>query len=602
MGHEVTEPLATFTARIDEELLYDDGIETASVFVISGRTKEGEELRPLRVPTTEFPALTWVTSGWGAAAVVEAGNGTRDHLRAAILKLSKPRRRRIYRRTGWTEIGNRWAFLYHGGSVGADGIEVELDPPLDRFRLPPVAENVPDAIRASLSLLDCGPRRVTVPLLGAVYLAPVAFILRPDATTWLYGRSGSLKSELASLAQAHFGAFDRKSLPASWSSTDNSLESRLTTLADVLVTIDDFAPQADARADREQQQRAQRILRGVGNHSGRGRMRADLTHRPDRPPRGLALCTGESLPQGESINARLVAVEIDRDDLNLDAVSALQAGRELLPNAMRAYLSWLCECIPGMRSSLPRRWETLRASFRSAEGHLRQADALAHTLLGIELFADFALDTKVLTDDDVSRLRSEAREALLTLAGRQHEAIVEVSAAERFLQAISTLLAQGRAHLQPVTDGPFPAPGTMIGYRTATSALLIPDAAYREVALHVRDQGFHWAPAAAMLHKELVRKRYVLPDPEGRPIAQRRIGNGRRPRVLEVPLLLLAGDGGGPAADSTADNDNGAGGRGTEHLLARGLRAERSGGGSERPADFSGKEPAGAIARSRGGA
>ena len=96
----------------------------------------------------------------------------------------------------------------------------------------------------------------------------------------MVGPTGSLKSELAALAQRHFGTFDRKTLPGSWTSTENALEGRLFTVKDALAVIDDYAPNADSRAQQELEKRAQRIIRGIGNRASRARLRADLSQRP----------------------------------------------------------------------------------------------------------------------------------------------------------------------------------------------------------------------------------------------------------------------------------------------------------------------------------
>src|SRR5207237_7294922 len=135
-----------------------------------------------------------------------------------------------------------------------------------------------DAVRLSLRLLEAAPLSVSIPLLAATYAAPLAFINSPDFALWMVGPTGSLKSELAALAQRHFGTFDRKTLPGSWTSTENALEARLFTAKDAIAVIDDYAPNADSRAQQELEKRAQRIIRGTGNRPPRGRRRAEPCH------------------------------------------------------------------------------------------------------------------------------------------------------------------------------------------------------------------------------------------------------------------------------------------------------------------------------------
>jgi hypothetical protein len=64
-----------------------------------------------------------------------------------------------------------------------------------------------------MRILDAAPASVAIPLVAATYAAPLSFIVNPDFALWLVGPTGSLKSELAALAQRHFGTFDRKTLP-----------------------------------------------------------------------------------------------------------------------------------------------------------------------------------------------------------------------------------------------------------------------------------------------------------------------------------------------------------------------------------------------------
>src|SRR5262249_19897082 len=158
----------------------------------------------------------------------------------------------------------------------------------------------------------------------------------------------------------------------------------------VLVVIDDYAPHADARAEADQARKAQRVLRNVGNRAARGRMRSDLTGRPDRPPRGLPLCTGEMLPPGASILARLVQVEIDRDRLTLPAITSLQENGGRLAHAMRAFIEWIAPQYEELQTILPAAREEMRRELHTRSGHLRQPEAMANLYVGLDLFIQFA--------------------------------------------------------------------------------------------------------------------------------------------------------------------------------------------------------------------
>ena len=251
-GDDVTEvfiPLANFTARVIEERALDDGEETQRHFVIQVKLKSGRRLQ-VEVPATQFASLSWVVREAGVRARISAGQGAHDRLREAIQIFSADvEEHRAYVHTGWRRLDGQWIYLHSGRT----DVHVELEPPLNRYALPETPEDIAGALRRSLALLDVGPDEVTVPLLAAVFLAPLCQFLHPDFALFLVGKTGSLKSTLAALFLGHYGDFpDKTVLPASWESTDNALEQRLFILKDTLCIIDDFAPCADTYAQRKQ--------------------------------------------------------------------------------------------------------------------------------------------------------------------------------------------------------------------------------------------------------------------------------------------------------------------------------------------------------------
>jgi hypothetical protein len=309
----VPQPLCNFTAQIVAEEVLDDGAEQRTVFVTEGELPGGRLLSATRVPAERYPAMSWVTESWGTAPVIFAGQGKKDHLRAAIQMLSGTVPRRIiYGHLGWRRIGDRWAFLHCGGAIGADGVlgGIEVDTGSDCFSAyqlppPPRASKLVDAVRASLALLELGPQSITAPLLGAVYRAPLGEPSPVDFSIHITGPTGVFKSELATLAQAHLGAgFHSRRLPASWADTPNMLEKKAFLAKDTVLVVDDFAPTGTTADVQRLHRDADRLVRAAGNRSGRARMRADGGSRPTYYPRGLIVSTGEDIPSGQSLRAR----------------------------------------------------------------------------------------------------------------------------------------------------------------------------------------------------------------------------------------------------------------------------------------------------------
>lgn len=102
----------------------------------------------------------------------------------------------------------------------------------------------------------------------------------------------------------------------SWLSTENALEELTFVAKDAVVVIDDFKLGGTMNEVQSFHRKADRIFRAVGNHAGRQRLTRDGKLRPDRRPRGLVLSTGEEIPRGESLRARLLIVEIGPGDID----------------------------------------------------------------------------------------------------------------------------------------------------------------------------------------------------------------------------------------------------------------------------------------------
>jgi hypothetical protein len=533
---EVFVPLANFVARVVEDRALDDGAEVRRHFVVDMKLSDGRRLPQIEVSAAQFASMSWVVREAGVKARIVAGQGAQDRVREAIQVFSTDvRELYAYAHTGWRKIGGRWLYLH----AGRTDVQVALEPPLNRYALPEAPEDVPAAVRLSMALLKVGPVELTIPLLAAVYLAPLCEFLHLDFALALVGKTGSLKSTLSALFLCHYGNFERTSLPGSWESTDNALERLLFTLKDVIAVADDYAPRADVGTQRRQAARAQRIFRAMGNLSGRSRMRADRSLEQEHPPRGLLISTGEDLPPGQSILARTLCVEVNRDQLDLVAISNAQSQTHLLPQALAGYIDWLAPQLDEFTPELRETWRQHRERFSQQAAHLRIPEILAYLALGIDLFTSFAQDIGAATEGEMKEVATRAHQALLTLGEKHGRRVREEDPAEVFLTSLSSMLAQGTVTLARRDGGDDPL--NKIGWRDTDYAYLIPDAARHAVGRYLRESDGHFPYSARAINEALNGRGALVKGTDGRstPLVKIR-GKGRR--VLQIPLRLLDPD------------------------------------------------------------
>lgn len=438
--------LTNFGARIVASTEVDDGSEVMRRLdleaTVAGRT------RRCSISASEFSRMDWVVPTLGPSAVLEAGRGIKDHARAAIQSCSEPVEVQVYGQTGWRESEpGVWVYLHAGGAVGAtgpvEGIEVDLPGALAGYELPkPGGLN---AIQASLSMLSVGPDRLTIPLLAAVYRAPLG---GADMAVGIHGMTGIGKSELAALGQQHYGAtLDARALPASWSSTANALEEQAFLTAEALLTVDDFCPSGSPRDVDRLHATADRLIRGAGNGAGRGRMAKDGSLRATRPSRGLILTTGEEVPRGQSLRARMMTLEVRRGDMNWESLTVAQqhAAQGTYAAAMSTYIAWLAPRVANVRALRGREIADLRGQVTTA--HRRTATGIASLAWGWQVWLAFATEAGAITDVEQADLWQRGWSALLEAAEAASASVGETDPTRRFLALLGSAISSGRAHV-----------------------------------------------------------------------------------------------------------------------------------------------------------
>jgi hypothetical protein len=563
-GEVYLQPLCNFVARVVRKEVLDDGSgEERHTFAVEGALCDGTPLPPVSVPAADFAAMNWPLKGWGLRAVVFAGMGVKDHLRCALQELSAGAgRHRTYQHTGWRRHGGDWLYLHAGGAVGAGGtvssLRVELEGKLAHYLLPdpPCGEALAEAIEADLRLLGFAEARLMYPLLGAVYRAVLGCV---DCSVALIGTTGLGKSELAALAQQHYGAgLHRLNLPGNWSSTANALESLAFLAKDALLVLDDFKPGGGKSEIDQLHAKADRVLRAQGNSSARQRCRADGTVRADRPPRGLIVMTGEDQVRGESLRARQLPLLVRKGDLDVRALTPYQqdAASGLYAQALAGFLRWLAPQYEEVRSRLAQEHAGLRALALGEENHPRTPGVVADLALGLQYFLDFAVARGVLTAADRERHARAGWSALLEAAADQAQEIRAQDPARRFLELVAGVITSGRAHLAS-RGGTHPAnaaawgwrrvdvgtgqfqrvewqpQGRLIGWVDDADEYLDPGASYAEAQRFADDQGDRLPLSQRQLSRRLKEGKH-LASWEGDRATTRRTLQGKERTVLHL--------------------------------------------------------------------
>lgn len=458
--------LANYRAEITANIQLDDGVDVSREFEVKSELLG----RPFQfhVSASEFAQMDWPIEKMGAAAITYPNQ--REYARTAIQSVSLTAvDRSIYTHTGWRHAAGSWTYLHAGGAIGGCGavpdVSVRLCGPLSRYMLDPGGlEVAPEAVKASLRLTELGSPASSFPLLAATCRAVFG---NADFSLHLAGETGAYKSEIAALLQQHFGAgMDRIHLPGSWSSTGNSLESLAFQAKDAVFVIDDFAPQGGQVDVARYHATAERVFRAVGNRAARGRLDSTTRLREPKPPRALIISTGEDVPRGHSVRARLLVLELAKGSVRSAELTACQADARggLYAQAMAAFVQWIARSYEGVLTRFGIRVAELRKAAHSDGAHARTPEIIASLQAAFEIYLEFGVECGALELSEKDKLLRRCWDALgqAALDQAKHQLATEPTA--MFLAVLHSLLTSGRAHLAS-RDGTAPVRAAGCGWR-----------------------------------------------------------------------------------------------------------------------------------------
>ena len=558
-----TKALCDFVALPRSELTRDDGVTQSMYFVLDGWNSSGQKLGRVVIPAGDLDAMNWVTTKWGFGASVAPGSTTKGKVAWAIKKVGQIAASRIteYSHTGWRRIGGKLCYLYQGGAIGMDGVTVDLGDALKTYRLDGSGAEGFDRIhyaKVSLRIQQIMREEIGIALLGTMYLAPLREFLQatdvvPAFALYLYGESGTHKSTAAALALAHFGNFHAKNLPASFNDTGNSIGAKAFQLKDMPILVDDYHPVTSIQERRQMSATAQRLSRAFGDGADRGRLNADTSIKAQKPPRSVAVITGEDLPAvGASGLARFFILDIDKGDIPVgEELTEMQelARKGWLQRAMRGYILWLLKKADGLPDKLHGLFLQFRESVRKeSEGqHDRAPETVACILIGYAMMLRYMQEQGVLTQLEAEQMLIHARKQLLAASKRQGETMASEKPTRIYLDSLGELISSGRVAVRDLTEEKIreavPAE-KMIGYVDQDYYYLFSQVAFGAVQALCREQGIEFPVTLKALYKHL-KTDGVLPRGDGDPTRTKRfnLGDGKSvsQRVLWIPVEQISG-------------------------------------------------------------
>lgn len=553
--------MGTFVALPVREILRDDGVQSSIWLEIAGWDSCGRSLPTQQVPMSKFASMEWVSTGWGMKANIMSGNGVKDRLRSVITMAgaSVTDTEMMYTHYGWRRIDGKWCYLYQGGCIGTEGVTVDLGDGLHAYSLDNYPEDMEPQAAAisSMRLVSVIRERVSIPLLGLTYLAPLREFLQqsgcdPAFAVFLYGRTGSRKSTAAALFLSHFGEFTSRSLPASFNDTSNYIRTKAFALKDAVLVVDDYHPTSSVQERRQMERTAQSLARAFGDNAERGRLGADLSIQASRPPRSMAIISGEDVPDiGESGVSRYYVINVEGDDVPANAeLTEVQRSAHAgeLRAAMRGYIEWLMPQTDRLSDELAEMFYAYRARaqecFRDNPVHGRTVEAVAQIMIGLTMMNRYFASIGIYSPEESAAVTEECWQIVTENSRAQAESSREEKPSRMFVSALRELLTSKAATVVDIAPGAGKVipDKNMIGYVDVQNYYFLGDSAYGAVVRFYREQDRAFPVKRAALYRELRSEGYVVDFDEGKSTKGKRTPDGKLQRLLWIPRRCLDGD------------------------------------------------------------
>jgi hypothetical protein len=454
------ELVANFTARITADIFFDDDVNPRRDYEISGTVAGETAPKTGRIKANDFFKGHWIEDIIGARTAVQPRK--LQHVNTAVKERSRDCvQRHIRAYTGFVKEGEAWRFYHAGGAITAAGLEpadVELEGGLEMYDLPAPAEG--EALKESWRFLrllyESHDPQITAPQIAG-YLLPL--VDKPHQGLFAVAETGYAKTSynlvFLSLYGTAFVTEDKP--PADWNGRLFGHQVRAYKGKDLPQLIDEYVPRNAANPD-EMRRVCAELLRSQGNHSGRTGGTPSGGLRRDIYPRGHIIGTGEDLPEGRSMRARVVVVAYTR---KLDA--AMSARLTPLQDAARkgifarlnsSFIQWLCangrigEILKARKDEVADLRDKWTGLLQGAKVHPRTATNFASLERAWRIFLDYAVDKGLETREAGAAFLEEIRAALLECAKAQAPWLADSDPATRFVHLVGVALTSGRAHLE----------------------------------------------------------------------------------------------------------------------------------------------------------
>jgi len=540
---------SNFLAKIDEVKVFDDGVNKNIHFSISGIANGESPLPNVTIESKNYSNMLWAIPHWGNQAIFFS-NSSKDAVRFAIQITSKNAPEVVYHyQNGWDFDGKQYSYFFPDGVIGQSTKNTTDISELKGYgfespdKIPPVLECY-NAVKVFLDV-SATPEAKGVPvfllsfgLLSLLMEKLKAELIEIKFQGWLYGKTGSFKTAISLVLLNFFGTFTNP--PATFADTIVSIERQLYLAKDALLILDDFHPAMSPSEKKAKEGLASKVIRMVGDRTGKRRAKSNLQMNKTYNPRGNVLITGEDIPSGHSTNSRLMAIELGFGDIDSGKLTYLQNNGHLLNGFTYHYIQHLSEAVYNCDGvSFKEEFLAYRDKASNENRHRRFAEAVALLHVSWNQLLKFFLKIEAISETEYQIMLDEGWQVFIKIAEAQNDIAQSQDDVSKYMSALREMITTKQiVSVDKSAPAHLASQGTMC-YHDSDNYYLVPEVTYIKVKEFLDRKGEHLGIKDHMLRKMLAdRNCIVKPTEDNRLATKIRVGI-HQVRVLQIPKRIL---------------------------------------------------------------
>lgn len=396
----------------------------------------------------------------------------------------------IYSSIGWRKFGNNWAYIIGNKCIG---LNCNINCTQDKALRVDKKLTAINSAQLSLDMLNISNKLdKTLPLLLYSHLGLMKSLFTeakamPRFILWIYGETGSMKT---SISKCFFSIFNNcDDISATFKYTKAALEIKSSEYADSCLLVDDYHPTTTRTEKVDMDSKAGMLLRIYGDEASTGRGTQNMQKTIEVTSRGLCVITGENKFGSKSDLARLITVEITKDDIIPSVLSHYQNNPKLYPTHIYYFLSWVAINAEAIIEFIQKRVAILRIENQGLYSHKRYVDSYILLCITAEILLNYYTSIGLnLNNQAIYHKWSESLKKMIQI---QDSNMMQQDPGIMFIIALQNMLIGNTCTLEEI-NGEQMNKTNSIGYKDDKYLYLSAELAYEKVCKFWRGQGIEY--------------------------------------------------------------------------------------------------------------